>query len=218
MKKKIGVVLSGCGVYDGSEIHEAVLTLLAIDRNGAEAVCMAPDMESVEVNHLTGAATGGTRNVLVESARIARGKISDIKEVRAEELDAVIFPGGYGAAKNLCNFAEKGGEAAIHPEVARLLREMAAAKKPICAICIAPTLVAATLGSEYAPSLTIGTDAGTAAAIAATGSHHVACPVKEFVVDREHKIVSTPAYMLAQRISEAAEGIDKAVRATLELI
>jgi len=128
MKKKVGVVLSGCGVYDGSEIHEAVLTLLAIDRNGAEAVCMAPDMEFAEVNHLTGVATGGTRNVLVESARIARGKISDIKEVRAEGLDAVVFPGGYGAAKNLCNFAEKGAEAAIHPEVGRLLREMAAAK------------------------------------------------------------------------------------------
>ena len=218
MKKKVGIVLSGCGVYDGSEIHEAVFTLLAIDRNGAEAVCMAPDMEFPEVNHLTGEATGGKRNVLVESARIARGKIRDIGEVRADELDAVIFPGGYGAAKNLCNFAEKGAEAAIHPEVARLLRDMAKAKKPICAICIAPALVAATLGRDYAPKLTIGTDAGTAAAIAATGSEHVLCPVTEFVVDRERKIVSTPAYMLAQRISEAADGIDKAVKATLELI
>lgn len=215
--KKVGIVLSGCGVYDGSEIHEAVFTLLAIDRNGAEAVCLAPDMEFAEVNHLTGEATGAKRNVLTESARIARGKIRDIKGVRAEELDALIFPGGYGAAKNLCNFAEKGAEAAIHPEVARLLREMAAAKKPICAICIAPALVAATLGREYAPKVTIGTDAGTAAAIAATGSEHVNCPVTEFVVDRERKIVTTPAYMLAQRISEAADGIDKAVRATLEL-
>ncbi|HTG82893.1 MAG TPA: isoprenoid biosynthesis glyoxalase ElbB [Geobacteraceae bacterium] len=218
MKKKVGVVLSGCGVYDGSEIHEAVLTLLAIDRNGAEAVCMAPDMEFSEVNHLTGAATGTKRNVLTESARIARGKIRDIKGVRAEELDAVIFPGGYGAAKNLCTFAEKGAEAAIQPEVARLLRDMAAVKKPICAICIAPALVAATLGKEYAPKVTIGSDADTAAAIEATGSRHLACPVREFVVDEERKIVTTPAYMLAQRISEAAEGIDKAIKATLELI
>jgi enhancing lycopene biosynthesis protein 2 len=218
MKKKIGVVLSGCGVYDGSEIHEAVFTLLAIDRYGADAVCMAPDKEFPEVNHLTGAATGAMRNALVESARIARGKIRCIREVKAGDLDAIVFPGGFGAAKNLCNFAEKGAGAEIHPEVARLLQDMAAAKKPICAICIAPTLVAAALGKVYAPKVTIGTDAGTAAAINATGSEHLECPVKEFVVDKANKIVSTPAYMLAERISEAAEGIDKAVRATIELI
>ena len=218
MKKKVGVVLSGCGVYDGSEIHEAVFTLLAIDRHGAEAVCMAPDMELAEVDHLSGTPTGKKRSVLAESARIARGKIRNISEVTAAELDAVIFPGGYGAAKNLCNFAEKGADAAIHPDVAKLLKDMAAAGKPICAICIAPALIAATLGKEYAPRLTIGSDAGTAAAISATGSEHIACPVTEFVVDKKHKIVSTPAYMLAQRISEAAEGIEKAVNATLELI
>jgi len=218
MGKKIGVVLSGCGVYDGSEIHEAVFTLLAIDRSGAEAVCMAPDMEFPEVNHLTGAATGAKRNALTEAARIARGKIRDIKGVQAQDLDAVIFPGGFGAAKNLCNFAEKGAGASIHPEVARLLKDMAAAKKPIGAICIAPALVAAALGKEYGPKLTIGTDAGTAAAIRETGSQHVECPVTEFVMDREHKIVTTPAYMLAERISEAAEGIDKAVRAVIGMI
>lgn len=218
MKKKIGVVLSGCGVYDGSEIHEAVFTLLAVDRGGAEAVCIAPDMDLVEVNHLTGEATGAKRNVLVESARIARGKIRNLKEVKAADLDAIIFPGGYGAAKNLCNFAEKGAEATIHPDVANLLKEMAAAKKPICAICIAPALIAATLGKEYAPQVTIGTDAGTAAAIGQTGSVHIECPVDEFVVDREHKIVSTPAYMLAEKISQAADGIAKAVRATIEMM
>jgi enhancing lycopene biosynthesis protein 2 len=218
MKKKIGVVLSGCGVYDGSEIHEAVFTLLAIDRNDAEAVCMAPDMEFTEVSHLSGQATGAKRNALVESARISRGKIRNIKDVQAGELDALIFPGGFGAAKNLCNFAEKGAEAAIHPEVARLLRETAAAGKPIGAICIAPALIAATLGRKYAPKLAIGTDAGTAAAIRATGSEHVECPVTEFIVDKANKIVTTPAYMLAERISEAAEGIDKAVKAVIEMI
>ncbi len=217
MKKKVGVVLSGCGVYDGSEIHEAVFTLLAIDRNGAEAVCMAPDSELDEVNHLSGQQTGAKRKVLVESARIARGKIRDIAAVTATDLDAVIFPGGFGAAKNLCNFAVKGADASIHPEVARLLRGMAAAGKPIGAICIAPALIAATLGKEYHPQLTIGNDAGTAAAINATGSSHLECPVREFVVDRKNKIVSTPAYMLAERISEAAEGIEKTVKAVLEL-
>ncbi|WP_298271162.1 isoprenoid biosynthesis glyoxalase ElbB [Geobacter sp.] len=215
--KKIGVVLSGCGVFDGSEIHEAVLTLLAIDRSGAEALCMAPDMEFREVNHLTSRETGAKRNVLVEAARIARGKIRNIKEVTAAELDAVVFPGGFGAAKNLCTFAEKGAAATIHPEVARLLREMAAAKKPIGAICIAPALIAATLGRDFRPKVTIGTDAGTAAAIAETGSEHISCPVTEFVVDRENRIVTTPAYMLANRISEAAEGIEKAVKAVIEM-
>lgn len=218
MKKKIGVVLSGCGVRDGSEIHEAVLTLLAIDRNGAEAVCMAPDMEFSEVNHLTMKETGALRNVLVEAARIARGNIRNIKEVKAADLDAIIFPGGFGAAKNLCDFAEKGAEAAIQPDVARLIREMAVAKKPIGAICIAPALIAATLGREYAPAVTIGNDAGTAAAIEQTGSRHLTCPVREFVVDKENKIVSTPAYMLANRISEAADGIEKTVKAVLDMI
>jgi len=218
MKKRIGVVLSGCGVYDGSEIHEAVFTLLAIDRNGAEAVCMAPDIQLDEVDHLAGAPTGAKRNVLVESARIARGKIKNIAEVGAADLDAVIFPGGFGAAKNLCDFAVKGAEATPQPEVARLLKEMVAAKKPIGAICIAPALIAAVLGREYAPRLTIGNDAGTAAAINATGSCHVECPVSEFVVDRENRIVSTPAYMLAGRIGEAAEGIEKTVKAVIEMI
>ena len=218
MKKRIGVVLSGCGVYDGSEIHEAVFTLLAIDRNGAEAVCMAPDVQLDEVDHLAGAPTGAKRNVLVESARIARGKIKNIAEVSAADLDAIIFPGGFGAAKNLCDFAVKGAQATPQPEVARLLKEMVAAQKPIGAICIAPALIAAVLGREYAPQVTIGNDAGTAAAINATGSCHVECPVSEFIVDRENRIVSTPAYMLAGRIGEAAEGIEKTVKAVIEMI
>jgi len=141
--KKIGVVLSGCGVYDGSEIHEAVLTLLAIDRQGSEAVCMAPSMEFPVTNHLTSQETAEKRDVLVESARIARGRIRDIKGVTAADLDAIVFPGGFGAAKNLCNFAMKGAAASVNPEVARLLKEMAVAKKPIGAVCIAPALIAA---------------------------------------------------------------------------
>jgi enhancing lycopene biosynthesis protein 2 len=218
MGKKIGVVLSGCGVYDGSEIHEAVFTLLAIDRAGAEAVCMAPNAEFPEVNHLTGEATGSKRNALMEAARIARGKIRCLREVKAADLDAIVFPGGFGAAKNLCNFAVKGADADIHPEVSRILKEMAAANKPICAICIAPALIAATLGKELSPLLTIGNDPGTAASINATGSKHQDCPVTEFLVDKRNKIVSTPAYMLARSISEVADGVDRAIRATIELI
>jgi len=216
--KKIGVILSGCGVRDGSEIHEAVLALLAIDRYGAKAVCLAPDMELNEVNHLLMEETGAKRNVLVEAARIARGEISDVKDVSASELDAIVLPGGFGAAKNLCNFASQGAQGSVQPDVLRLVREMAAAKKPICAICIAPTVLALALGQDLSPQLTIGTDQGTAQAIAATGSRHVECAVNDCVIDRDHRIVSTPAYMLAGRISEAADGIEKAIKATLDLI
>ena len=216
--KKIGVVLSGCGVYDGSEIHEAVLTLLAIDRQGCEAVCMAPKADLSVVNHLTTQETGEKRDVLVESARIARGNIRDIAEIKAADLDAIVFPGGFGAAKNLCDFAFKGAAAAVNPGVSRLLHEMAAAKKPIGAVCIAPALIAAVLGKEYSTTVTIGTDAGTAAEIDKTGAKHQTCPVTEIVVDLKNKLVTSPAYMLATRISEVADGIDKCVREVVKLI
>ncbi len=216
--KKIGVVLSGCGVFDGSEIHEATFALLAIDRAGCQAVCMAPNINFAVTNHLTKEASGETRNILTESARIARGNILDIAGVKADDLDAIVFPGGFGAAKNLCDFAMKGAAAAINPEVARLLQEMAAATKPIGAICIAPVIIAAVLGKQLAATVTIGTDSGTAAEIEKTGAKHEQCLVQDIVVDRKNKIVSTPAYMLATRISEVADGIDKCVRAVVSLI
>lgn len=216
--KKIGVVLSGCGVYDGSEIHEAVFTLLAIDRQGCEAVCMAPNSDLSVVNHLTAQETGEKRNVLVESARIARGRIRDVKDVAAADLDAIFFPGGFGAAKNLCNFALKGAAATVNPDVARLLREMAAAGKPIGAVCIAPAFIAAVLGRDYAPTLTIGTEADTAAEINKTGAIHHDCPVTDFVVDQKNRLVTSPAYMLAERISEVHEGIDKCVGEVIKLM
>ncbi|MCA9773561.1 MAG: isoprenoid biosynthesis glyoxalase ElbB, partial [Myxococcales bacterium] len=148
-KKKIGVILSGSGVMDGSEIHESVIALLALDRAGAEAVCMAPNIEQTRVwNHLTDKeATGETRNVLVESARIARGNIKDLAKVHAKDIDAVVMPGGFGAALNLCTFGLKGPDCEINPEVARLLEEMRKAGKPIGAICIAPAAVARALGA-----------------------------------------------------------------------
>lgn len=220
MAAKVGVILSGCGVYDGSELHEAVITLLALDRAGAEAVCMAPDVEQMHViNHLTGEEMAGEkRNVLVEAARIARGDIKDIKNVSAGDLDALIMPGGFGAAKNLCDFAVKGPDCEANEEVARLVREMYGAKKPIAAVCIAPALVSRILGSdEIAHKLTIGSDEDTAKAMEAMGSNHVSCPVSEFVVDEENKLISTPAYMLAGSIKEAADGIERTVKALLEM-
>lgn len=216
--RKIGVVLSGCGVYDGSEIHEAVLTLLAINRQGCEAVCMAPNVDLSVINHLTTKETGEKRNVLVESARIARGNIRDVKDVKAAELDAIIFPGGFGAAKNLCDFAVKGAAASVNPDVARLLKEMAVARKPIGAVCIAPALIAAVLGKECSPTVTIGNDAGTATEIDKTGAKHQVCSVTELVVDLKNKLVTSPAYMLATSISEVSEGIDKCVREVVKLI
>ncbi len=215
--KKIGVVLSGCGVKDGSEIHEAVITLLAIDRAGAQAICMAPDAELEVVDHLSGKPTGEKRNVLAESARIARGNIRDISKVKAEDIDALVFPGGFGAAKNLCDFGTRGAKAKAHPEVERLVKEVYLAKKPIGAICIAPATIAAILGREIAPSLTIGTDPGTASALQEMGAKHQNCQVREFHVDEKNKIVSTPAYMLAERVSEAADGIEKLIKKVIEL-
>lgn len=215
--KKIGVILSGCGFRDGSEIHEAVCALLAIDQAGAEAVCMAPDIELNEMNHCSMELTGAKRRVLMESARIARGKIKNISEVQAAELDALVLPGGFGAALNLCDFGLKGAAASVNPEVARLTREIHAARKPIGAICIAPALIAAILGNEAAPTLTIGTDPATAAEVEKTGAKHQNCPANDIVIDQANKIVTTPAYMLAGRISEVYEGIGKCVKAVVEM-
>ena len=218
--KKIGVILAGCGVYDGSEIHETVITLLALDRAGATAVCMAPDIPHAVVNHLNGdAVEGDKRNVLEESARIARGDITNIAEIKAADLDALVIPGGFGAAKNLCDFAFKGTDCEVHPEVARLVREIIAAKKPLAALCIAPALVSKVLGSDnIAHQLTIGTDPGTAEAVTSMGSTHVDCTARDCVVDQANKLITTPAYMLAGSISEAAEGIEKAVAAVMEML
>jgi enhancing lycopene biosynthesis protein 2 len=214
-------VLSGCGVYDGAEIHEAVITLLAIDRAGAEAVCMAPDVDQMHViNHLTGEEMQGeTRNVLVEAARIVRGNIVDIATVKADDIDALFFPGGFGAAKNLCNFAVKGENCDVHPEVMRLVKEFAQKQKPQGVACIAPALFAKIYeGESQHPTLTIGNDRDISEKIEKMGSHHQDCAVLDIVVDKENKIVSTPAYMLGQSISEVAEGIEKSVKELVRMI
>jgi enhancing lycopene biosynthesis protein 2 len=214
---KVGVVLSGCGVFDGSEIYESVITLLALDRAGAEVIVAAPDVELEVVDHFTGNATGEKRNVLVESARIVRGQVKALARLGADEIDALIFPGGFGAAKNLCDFAVKGAEATAIPEVSRIVRDVHAAGKPIGAICIAPAILASAFEGELEATLTIGNDAGTAEALQAKGAKHADCPVGEFVVDEANKLVTTPAYMLAERVSEAADGIEKLVAEVLRL-
>jgi len=220
MMPKVGVLLSGCGFLDGAEIHEAVFTLLALDQQRAEVVCCAPDMpQAAVVDHLTSKPTGETRNVLREAARIARGKIRDLAKVKATELDALIIPGGFGAARNLCNFADAGPQCEVHPEVARLLGEMLAAGKPIGAICIAPALLARVAGSRGIKArVTIGNDAGTAAAIEKTGCVHEKQPVTDIAVDEAHKIVTTPAYMLGPGPAAVHTGISKLVERVLALI
>jgi len=211
MAKKVGVLLSGCGVFDGAEIHESVLTLLFLDRAGAEIICMAPDMEQFHViNHLTQAEMDEKRNVLIESARIARGDIRNVTDVTAADLDALIIPGGFGAAKNLSDFAVQGPQATVHPDIQRLLEEMADAGKPVGAICIAPATLTRAIGDK-SPEVTIGNDVGTAEAIESMGGKHHICTVDTIHLDERNRVVSTPAYMLGPSIKHVAEGIEKLV-------
>ena len=216
MSKKIAVILSGCGVYDGAEIHESVITLLRLDQRGAEVQCFAPNISQLHViNHLTGDEMPESRNVLVESARIARGNIKDIREASVEDFDALIVPGGFGAAKNLSNFAIEGAGCTVQPDVLALTEAFAEAGKPVGLMCISPALAAKIYGPGV--TCTIGSDADTAAAMNKMGATHQDCAVSDIVEDKARKLVCTPAYMLAQSSSEAATGINKLVDRVLEL-
>ena len=218
MSKKVGVLLSGCGVFDGSEIHEAVLTLLFLDQAGATVRCMAPDVDQLHViDHLSQQAVEEKRNVLVESARIARGEIEDVATVKGADIDALIIPGGFGAAKNLSDFAISGPSATVHSQVKRLLREMSEFSKPIGAICIAPATLVCAL-ADCGPQVTIGNDVGTAAAIGTMGGRHVDCRVSDICIDERNRIVTTPAYMLGPSIKDVAVGIEKLVDQVLSMI
>lgn len=218
MRKRVGVLLSGCGWLDGTEIHEAVLTLYFLDRAGAEYVCMSPDKDQADVmDHAAGKPAAGSRRVLAESARIARGKIRDVAHVRAEELDAVIIPGGYGAAKNLCTFATDGVACEVDPGVAKLLQELHAQKKPIGALCIAPAIVAKLFGPDHKVSVTIGRDRETASSLEQMGARHVEKSVDDIVVDEGNRIVTTPCYMLARGPAEVGAGAEKLVAAVLKM-
>jgi enhancing lycopene biosynthesis protein 2 len=215
-KSNIAVILSGVGVYDGSEIHEAVLTLLAIENNGASYCCFAPNKDQAHViNHLTGEEMTPGRNVLVEAARIARGEITDLADFDAAKVDALILPGGFGAAKNLCSFAFDGPDCAIQEDVKNAITTMVEAKKPIGSLCISPVILAKILDRA---TLTIGQDEETTKAIEAMGGVHQKTNPGEVVVDERLKLVTSPCYMLESTIPQIAEGCDNTVKAVLKLL
>jgi enhancing lycopene biosynthesis protein 2 len=212
MKKKVGVVLSGCGVYDGSEIHEAVATLAALDNHGLEAVCLAPDIEQMHVvNHLTGQVMEGeNRNVLVESARIARGKIAPLVSENVVVLDALMFVGGFGSAKNLSDYALSGAGLTVNKEVVNAVNTMHQAGKPIAALCISPVLLAA-IFRDKSPKLTLGSHGEDARNLEQMGAEHKATGHEEVVVDEKLKLVSGPCYMLDASVGQIIRGADAVV-------
>jgi len=214
---KVGVILSGCGVFDGSEVQEASAALIALAQHGIEYRCMAPDTDLAVVDHIKGEETGETRNVLVESARIARGEIDDLKDVKGTDYDAFILPGGFGAAKNLCTFATEGAGCSVNPEVDRVLKEANDAGKPIGFICIAPAIGAKVFG-DRGVKVTIGHDAGTAEAINKTGATHIESDATGVVVDDSMNVVSTPAYMEAANPAQVFEGISALIKNIAERI
>ncbi|WP_417915787.1 isoprenoid biosynthesis glyoxalase ElbB [Candidatus Electronema sp. JC] len=214
--KTFAVILCGCGHRDGSEIHEATLTLWAVHKNGAEYQCFAPNVTQHHVlNHLTGEEMPEQRNVLIEAARIARGRIKDLAQFNAADFDGLVIPGGVGAAKNLCTYAFDGPDCVVNPDTARAVKAMHAAGKPIGALCIAPVILAKVLGGV---TVTAGQDAETAANIAKMGGVHAPTLHGEITVDRANKIVSTPCYMLDSRVDQIGEGADKLIQAMLALI
>ncbi len=214
--KKVAVILSGCGFYDGAEIHESVLALLALDRQGAKYQCFAPDIAQHHViNHLTGDEMPESRNVLVESARIARGDIKSLSEFDVTMFDALLLPGGFGVAKNLSTLAFDGSGCAVNTDVSNAVNAMVNAAKPIGALCIAPAVLAKILKGA---KVTIGSDAGTIGAIEAMGGTHQQVTHAEVVVDEQHKLVTSPCYMLDASISQIAQGAENTVRDLLKLI
>ena len=212
--KHVAVVLAGCGVYDGSEIHEAVLSLLYLAKSGVTVSCFAPDIEQMHVvNHLTGQPVEEVRNVLVESARIARGQVSPLSQANADDYDALIVSGGFGVAKNLCSFAQDGAAMTINDEFLTFAKSFAKAHKPVGLMCIAPVLSAAIFGEGV--RCTVGSDADTASQVAITGANHTQAGVKDIVIDESHNLVTTPAYMLGPDIAAVSVGIEKLIAEVL---
>ena len=209
--KKIAVILSGCGYLDGAEITEAISTLVAIGQQGAVYKCFAPNKDVGETNHLTQEPTGQNRNVLQEAARIARGEIQPLEDLKAQDFDALAFPGGFGAALHLCDFAQKGSGGNIDPEVLRIVKGFHDSKKPIAAICIAPALMALAFGDKGV-NVTIGDDQGTASEVEKTGAKHSNCAVEKYVVDMANKVITTPAYMYGSaKPHQIFEGVSGAI-------
>jgi len=214
--KTIAVILSGCGVYDGAEIHEATLSLYFLAKNGYSYKIFAPDIDQHHVvNHITGEEMDEKRNVLVESARIARGAISPLSEFVAADFDGLLFPGGFGAAKNLSDWAFNGPEGTVNQEVSDAINCMVGLGRPVGALCISPVLLAKVLGDV---ELTIGNDPGTAAGVEALGATHVNTTHGEIIIDKKHKVISTPCYMLDATIEQIGTGAENVVRAMIDMM
>jgi enhancing lycopene biosynthesis protein 2 len=218
MSKRIGVLLSGCGVYDGTEVQEAVLAMLALERRGARVVLCAPDVAQMNVvDHVSREATTlFPRNVLAESARIGRGQVRNVAKVRADELDGLVIPGGFGATKNLCDFARKGPDCLAHPGVTCLVRDLHEQHKPIAAFGMAALVLASVLGHE-APTLTVGDDASLASALEEMGAVAARCGAGDTVVDGRTRLVTAPACLLASRLADVAAVVDRGVGEMLAL-
>lgn len=215
--KNIAVILSGCGYKDGSEITEAVSALISLSQYGAKVTCFAPDFNVNAINHVTNVESfDEQRNILSESARISRGEIHPLNTLHAKDFDAVVFPGGFGAAVHLSSWAVKGAQCELLPDTKRVLAEFHAQSKPIAAICISPVLVAKVFGKTKV-NVTIGNDKETAQEINKTGAIHVECPVTDFVTDRDHKVITTPAYMYHAKPHEVFTGINKAIKELVEM-
>lgn len=225
---KIGVILSGCGVYDGSEIQEAVFTLLAIKELNAETVCFAPNINQHHVvNHLNGEEMNESRNVLIESARIARGAIEDLSKINVEALDALVLPGGFGAAKNLTKWAFSGPEGEINEDVKEAITGMILANKPVCGLCMGPTVIAKALErSGVKPELTVGTTEASSPydiksiseGMEQTGATSMMKTVEEILVDKKNKIVTAPCYMMDADILQIRNNVEAAIEATVRLV
>lgn len=216
MSKKVAIILSGCGVFDGAEINETVLTALSLDQQGAQVEFFAPDIKQTTViNHQTGEEMDEQRNVLVESGRITRGKTRDVRELKAADFDAVILPGGFGVASNLSDLSSKGTQSTVQEDTLQAILQFKDAKKPVGLICISPALSAKIFGEGV--RCTIGTDVDTAELVRQMGGVHENCEVDGFVVDEENRLVTTPAYMLTESLSEASVGINKLVKQVLAM-
>jgi enhancing lycopene biosynthesis protein 2 len=214
--KKFAIILAGCGVYDGSEIHEAIMSMYAVMKNGGEYQVFAPDIAQHHViNHFTGVEMPETRNVLVESARIARGKIQPVTALDLRDFDALLFPGGFGVAKNLCSYAFDGAGCEVNPDISILIREAVSLRKPIGALCISPVLLAKIMGDV---TITVGPDEEDAANVIAMGANHIATKHGEFIIDEKHRLFSTPCYQLKSTIVQIAEGADNIVKAMLKVM
>ncbi|MCQ2286206.1 MAG: isoprenoid biosynthesis glyoxalase ElbB [Bacteroidales bacterium] len=216
MKKKIAVILCGCGAIDGSEIHEATMTLLAIDQHGAKYQAFAPNMDQYDVvNHITGEKMNEKRNMMVEAARITRGNILPLEDLHPEEFDALVFPGGFGAAKNLFTYAIDGVNAKVRKDISTIIKKMHELKRPIGGLCIAPVMIAKVLGNVV---ITVGTDKDTINDVETFGATHINTQQREVIADKKNMIFTTPCYMLPASIADIARCADKLIDTMLENI